>query len=185
MTPSAYRIRKANRVDVADLPAIERRAAQQFLDQLEATGLTVDSLNHVNSVADLALACQAGRLWVAETAIGEPVGFALVLDFDEYAHLDELSVVPEHGQRGVGSALLRQVCEWATAAGYRAVTLRTFRDVPWNAPFYQRRGFCIIIDSAKLTPRHVELEQAEQQRGLRPDRRVAMIYPTSTAQSND
>lgn len=184
MTPSAYRIRKANRVDVTDLPAIERRAAQLFLDQLAATGLTVDSLNHVNSVADLALACQAGRLWVAETAIGELVGFALVLDFDEYAHLDELSVVPEHGQQGVGSALLHQVCEWATAAGYRAVTLRTFRDVPWNAPFYQRRGFA-ITDSAQLTSRHVALEQVEQQRGLRPDRRVVMIYPTSTAQSND
>ncbi len=184
MTPSAYRIRKANRVDVADLPAIERRAAQLFLDQLASTGLTVDSLNHVNSVADLALACQAGRLWVAETAIAELVGFALVLDFGDYAHLDELSVVPEHGQRGVGSALLRQVCDWARAAGYRAVTLRTFRDVPWNAPFYEGRGFC-IIDSAKLTPRHVELEQTEQQLGLSLDRRVTMIYSTSTAQSND
>ena len=184
MTSSAYRIRTANPVDVADLPAIEQQAAQLFTDRLDALGLTVDDLNHVNSVTDLALACQAGRLWIAESEIADLVGFALVLDFGNYAHLDELSVVPDHGQRGVGSALLRQVCDWATGTGYRAVTLRTFRDVPWNEPFYQRRGFC-IIDSAKLTSRHVELEQAEQQRGLRPDLRVTMIYLTSTAQSNN
>ena len=172
-----YHIRKADRDDVVYLPAIERRAAQLFADRLDALGLTADGLNQVNSLEDLARACQARMLWVAQDTAGERVGFALVLDFGDYAHLDELSVVPEHGQRGVGSALLSQVCEWATAAGYSAVTLRTFRHVPWNAPFYQRRGFC-IIDSAKLTSRHIELEQAEQQQGLCTDLRVAMIYST-------
>jgi hypothetical protein len=39
-------------------------------------------------------------------------------------------------------------------AGYPAVTLRTFRDVPWNGPFYLRRGFA-VVDSAALSPGHV------------------------------
>ncbi|MGD1859009.1 MAG: GNAT family N-acetyltransferase [Leptolyngbyaceae cyanobacterium] len=171
-----YHVRKAHLNEVGDLPAIERRAAQLFADRLETLGLTIEGLDQVNEVDDLARAIAAGRLWVAETVHRELVGFALVLDFGEYAHLDELSVVPEHGQQGVGSALLHQVCAWATAAGYQAVTLRTFRDVPWNAPFYQRRGFA-IIDSAELTPQHVELAAIERGRGLRSDLRVAMVYP--------
>ncbi len=173
--PPTYHVRRAQLKEAVELPAIERRAAQLFADRLESIGLTIDDLDHVNEVDDLARAAEAGRLWVAETTHSELVGFALVLDFGNYAHLDELSVVPEHGQQGVGSALLHQVCTWAIAAGYQAVTLRTFRDVPWNAPFYQRRGFA-IIDSAELSPQHVELEAVEQDLGLRSELRVAMVY---------
>ena len=34
------------------------------------------------------------------------VGFALLIDLYPFAHLDELSVLPEHGRRGIGSLLL-------------------------------------------------------------------------------
>jgi hypothetical protein len=71
------------------------------------------------------------------------------------------------------------VCRWAKENGYPAVTLRTFRDVPWNAPFYEHRGFH-VVDSAELSPEHVLLEDLERQRGLHPDIRVTMIYPTNS-----
>ena len=34
---------------------------------------------------------------------------------------------------------------------YPAVTLTTFRDVPWNAPFYTRLGFA-MLDELTLPP---------------------------------
>jgi GNAT superfamily N-acetyltransferase len=57
------------------------------------------------------------------------------------AHLEQLSVHPDHGRRGIGRALLRAACEWATAHGYPELTLATYRDVPWNGPFYASEGF--------------------------------------------
>jgi len=50
--------------------------------------------------------------------------------------------------------------------------------VPWNGPFYQRRGFH-VVDSSQLSEEHVELEVTERQRGLRTDLRVAMKYSTA------
>ena len=32
-------------------------------------------------------------------------------------------------------------CDWARARGYDDITLATYRDVPWNGPFYASEGF--------------------------------------------
>ncbi len=57
------------------------------------------------------------------------------------AHLEQLSVHPDHGGRGIGRALLRAGIEWAGAHGYDQLTLVTYRLVPWNGPFYASEGF--------------------------------------------
>jgi GNAT superfamily N-acetyltransferase len=81
---------------------------------------------------------------------GRPAhGFASVVIVDGVAHLWQLSVLPSFGRRGIGTSLVEAVCEWASSNGYPAVTLTTFRDVPWNAPFYSRLGFRIL---EQLTP---------------------------------
>lgn len=75
------------------------------------------------------------------------VGFAHVVWLvDDHglpaAHLEQLSVrLPEHGRRGTGTLLLEAACEEARWAGHRSITLCTYRDVPWNGPFYRARGF--------------------------------------------
>lgn len=48
---------------------------------------------------------------------------------------------PEHGRRGIGGALVGSVCDWARASGIASVTLTTYREIPWNEPFYRRLGF--------------------------------------------
>jgi GNAT superfamily N-acetyltransferase len=178
MMPIGYTLRSAKPSDIPLLPEVERQAAQLFLGYLDETGLTAADLNAVNPAPAFEQARQAGQLWVAETPDGAVVGLALVVILGGYGHLDELDVLPDYGRRGIGSALLNTVCDWARQSGYGAVTLRTFRDIPWNAPFYQRHGFR-VVESARLSPQHVELEAVEQQRGLRIDRRVAMMYSTS------
>jgi GNAT superfamily N-acetyltransferase len=70
-----------------------------------------------------------------------PVGLARIDSLSGGAHLDQLSVHPDHARRGIGRALLRGACEWAGEAGYKAITLATYRDVPWNGPFYASEGF--------------------------------------------
>ncbi|MDP1554166.1 MAG: GNAT family N-acetyltransferase, partial [Hyphomonas sp.] len=52
-----------------------------------------------------------------------------------------VSVHPEHGRRGLGAALIRRVFQDAADRGLKTVTLSTFRDLPWNAPFYRTLGF--------------------------------------------
>ncbi len=168
-------IRLAAPADTLLLPAIEKRAARLFGEWLAATGLTAEHLEHACAPEEFDAACRRGQLWVAESADDGVVGFALVSMIGSQPHLHELDVVPEHGRRGVGSELLHAVCRWAGDAGHAAVTLSTFRDVPWNAPFYARRGFRVVAPE-RLSPAHVELVAAERSRGLRTDLRVLMAY---------
>jgi GNAT superfamily N-acetyltransferase len=70
-----------------------------------------------------------------------PVGFARIDHKSWGPHLEQLSVHPDHGRHGIGRALLRAAGQWAHDAGYHTLTLATYRDVPWNGPFYASEGF--------------------------------------------
>jgi hypothetical protein len=61
----------------------------------------------------------------------------------------------------------------AAADGRAAITLTTFRDVPWNAPYYERLGFT-VVEPADQGPELAALvaEEAERIPGEAP--RVAM-----------
>ncbi|MBX3502469.1 MAG: GNAT family N-acetyltransferase [Alphaproteobacteria bacterium] len=87
---------------------------------------------------------RGGRLWVAADAVNRPVGFALLRTLDGMAWLHQLSVLPRHGGRGIGAALLEQVCARARQERHASLFLSTYLGVPWNAPFYARRGFTIV-----------------------------------------
>lgn len=80
-------------------------------------------------------------LVVAEEDEGAPVGFVHVIEHDDSAHIEQLSVLPEHTRRGHGRALLDAAIDEAAEHGARVVTLRTYADVPWNAAFYASAGF--------------------------------------------
>ena len=71
----------------------------------------------------------------------DPVGFVHVLEIDGHAHLEQLSVLPSYGRRGIGRRLVQAALSEARNRGHRTITLRTYRDVPWNAPFYASCGF--------------------------------------------
>ena len=164
-----YRIRLARASDLPALPGIERAAAALFrevgLDELFATVLT--------DAGDLARACAERRLWVATGRDEAPVGFALASIVGENAHLDELDVHPDHGRRGLGAALVREVLAWARASDLPAVTLTTLRDVAWNAPFYERLGFRVLGHGERGAILD-EILREEVERGLPAEGRVAM-----------
>jgi GNAT superfamily N-acetyltransferase len=164
----SYEIRPANPQDIPLLPEIERAAGELFV----GCGLVQD-LRHTVPIEELKRAQKAGRLWVAAGPDGQPVGFALVTLVDGLAHLDKLDVHPEHGRRGLGAALVETVCAWAKSAGFEAITLSTFRDPPWNAPFYTRIGFRALAED-ELTKGLLRLREVEAARGLPISERVVM-----------
>jgi GNAT superfamily N-acetyltransferase len=166
-----YSIATARPQDLARLPAIELAAARLL------QGKAPESvLNSTTSRVVLEKALRDGHLWVA-LADDIAVGFAhLEVIEREAIHLAEIDVDPEHGRRGLGTKLVSQVCQWACCAGYAAVTLTTFRDVPWNMAFYARLGFG-IVPPEDLSPALRAVVEDETRRGLDPSSRVVMKRP--------
>ncbi|KAG0170381.1 hypothetical protein DFQ28_005988 [Apophysomyces sp. BC1034] len=168
---STYSITKASPEHITVLPAIEAEAATLL------KGYVSESiLSQVTDEEDFRIAQQEDRLWVALTEEKIPIGFALIEILDaDHIHLGEIDVHPDHGRRGLGKALVTAICEWASRSKYSQVTLTTFRDVPWNSPFYARLGFQ-VIPTQELGPKLLEIMHDEAARGLDINRRVAMKY---------
>lgn len=166
---AGYRVRAAREADLARLPALERAAAHLFTD----AGLEGDYLAETLPLEALREGLEAGFLFVAEAGDGTPVGFALARPLDGELYLVELDVHPDHGRRGLGRALVEAVLARARTAGYPSVSLVTFRDLPWNAPFYERLGFRPLARDAVGPALRAVLED-EARRGLPSERRTAM-----------
>lgn len=128
-------IRPAEDADLGDLAAIEQAADAVFAE-------TFGTIPWGTPPSGQDRAAQPGFLLVAaESEGGRPIGFAHVLDAGDQAHLEQVSVTPEHARRGHGSALVRAALDLAAERGATRIGLRTFADIPWNAPFYQALGF--------------------------------------------
>ena len=76
----------------------------------------------------------------------------------------------------MGRALLAHAADHAREEGLTALTLTTFTDVPWNAPYYARLGFRPLPE-ADLTPGLREIRRAEAAHGLNRWPRVCMRAP--------
>jgi hypothetical protein len=71
------------------------------------------------------------------------------------------------------------VSEWAQGNGYQSITLATFREVPFNMPFYARLGFQ-VIPSDELSAALRSVVHDETRRGLDPAGRVIMRRSCTT-----
>lgn len=60
----------------------------------------------------------------------------------------------------------------ARRGAYERMTLRTYADVPWNAPFYARVGF---VDTEPTTDFHKLLVDVEERLGLAQLRRRVQL----------
>ena len=164
------------------LRSFVRQATDDDLELLEAVENEADALfATVFSIAGWRPAPtytkpspQSGFILVASDIPGsEPVGFAHVLEVHGSGHLEQLSVRPLAARRGHGRALVEAVKSESRLRGCHRVTLRTFADVPWNAPFYSSCGFLERDPDSDFLR---DLSAAEQQRGLGYGRRVQMIF---------
>ena len=166
---AGYAITLATAAHVVAIPDIESRAAALFAEwHVPRTVLA-----QTTPLETLVAAQADGRLWIAVSRAGEPVGFGLVELIETRLHLEELDVLPEHGGVGIGTALMAAIEAWARATRFREIVLTTFRDVPWNAPFYQKLGY-EIVEISDLDDMLLTWLRDEGARGLDPARRVAM-----------
>jgi GNAT superfamily N-acetyltransferase len=124
------------------------------------------------SVEELDAYRGAGRAWVL-VPDGEPVAYIVMEVVDGAAHVEQVSVDPGFAHQRLGRRLLEHVAGEARAEGRTAVTLTTYRDVPWNAPYYSRCGFR-VLDATELGPELRAKRDAETALGLDPALRVCM-----------
>ncbi|AJT41223.1 GNAT family N-acetyltransferase [Psychromicrobium lacuslunae] len=145
-----FTIRPARPDDFQSLPDIERAADEL----LEMPGLPAASSPEEY---------QASLQTLVAEADGRIFGLARIEEIDGEAHLEQLSVLPPAAGQGLGRFLLETAKAWAARAGYQEMTLCTFRDVSFNAPFYSTAGFVTLEDfSAGLAA----LRQRETELGL-------------------
>jgi GNAT superfamily N-acetyltransferase len=159
-------IRSARQDDLAAFPRIEHAAAVRFRGTQYAYLADDDPVS-----ADVDLTREFA--WVAVDAADEPVGFAIVHLLQESVHLDELDVHPDHAGQGLGRQLIATVAHWARARGYKALTLTTFADVPWNGPYYTRLGFR-TLEASTISPELGEIWREEAEAGLPMAHRIWM-----------
>ena len=161
---------RAPRIDELERCREIERAAGVLFAEIGFAAVAADEPAPAETLAEY---LRAGRAWVITTADDEPVGYAVVDIVDDLAHLEQLSVLPDQGRQGLGTMLLEHVCAWATNDRRAAVTLTTFIDVPWNAPFYARHGFR-VMDEAEIGPELRDLRAHEAAHGLDPTQRICM-----------
>ncbi|MBO1417302.1 GNAT family N-acetyltransferase [Streptomyces sp. FH025] len=151
------RIRAVTEAELPLLGELERAAGAPFA----AIGMPEIAEDEPPAPAELAHYLDHGVALVAD-ADGAIAGYLLAEPVDGALHIEQVSVHPDHARRGIGRALIEHLAADADAP---ALTLTTFADVPWNAPYYARLGFRPLAD-AELTPGLREIRRKEAEHGL-------------------
>ena len=137
---SMSRIRPPRRDEFEALRWIERDAGRAFA----AIGMAQIADDEPPSPAVLEAVLAHGRAWVGVDERDLPIAYLLSSVVDGGAHIDQVSVTSAHARRGLGASLIEHLAVTAQTEGRPALTLTTFRDVPWNAPYFRRLGFEIV-----------------------------------------
>ena len=166
-------IRLAVRDDAAQLPDIERSAGEIFRNQPGLGWIADDDVMAVDAHLTL---IERGSCWVDEDAVAGLVGFISCERCGADMHIWEVSVRGESQGQKIGQRLIAAAIDRARQCGCVAVTLTTFRNVPWNAPYYAQMGFAMLPDAA-IDPRLRAILNDEIAHGLAGDQRCAMRMP--------
>lgn len=170
MNRQEWSLRLARPEDAELMPAIEAAAGRKFLeiDGIGSAGsntMPVDRLQRYIRKGHCLVSFVDERL----------VGFLVNEPFSRELHIWEIDVDPDYQGRGIGAGLIRACQIDARNSGFSAITLTTFRDVPWNGPFYARLGF-EEVTALDAHPRLAGELALEADHGLPVDRRCAMIH---------
>ncbi len=153
------------------LQDIERAAGEPFR-QL-GMGSVADEAPPTVAVLDEFVQC--GRAWVC-TDDDRVIAYLLIELVDGDAHVEQVSVHPACARRRLGSALLEVAAEWGRRNGLTALSLTTYAEVPWNAPYYRRLGFRVVPED-QWGPGIRAVRDSETARGLDRWPRVVMARP--------
>jgi GNAT superfamily N-acetyltransferase len=175
-----HAMRRAEACDAEFLPAVEHSAATLFASW--------PALAWIAEGEDLPVAryrevIAKGASWVAVDADDRPLAFLIASSEDDALHICELGVHRQVQRQGIGRMLLAEAIAEARRRGLGAVTLTTFRDVPWNAPFYAALGFEQLSGPA-VGDRLAHALRHDAERGLPADTRCAMRLDLGVREHN-
>ena len=156
--------------DAAKLPSIERSSNALFR---QWPGLEEIADDDPHSADEHLERIALGNSLVAEDAKHGIVGFLIFENFPDALHIWEIAVEQSRQRQGIGKQLIEAAVEIAERNRAAAITLTTFREVPWNAPLYEKLGFQ-LLGEAELTPRLLQTLKKEKQAGLPIEQRCAM-----------
>lgn len=149
-------IRPGQAADIFRLQEIERDAATLFEGW---PGIDVSAIASVIALSDHLRSIDQGLSLVIE-ADGRIAGFAIGDIQDRDVYLRELDVARDYQKRGYGARLVRAFADLARQKGAGGIYLSTFREPPWNAPFYRKLGFK-DVDRADYHPWMAAMEDEQ------------------------
>ncbi|MEU5614891.1 GNAT family N-acetyltransferase [Streptomyces sparsogenes] len=164
------RIRQSTIEELPVLQDIERAAGLCFRD----IGMDEVADDEPLSLEELAGYQRDGRAWVAVNGEDRAVAYLITDPVDGNMHIEQVSVHPDSARRGLGRALIEHAAGRAAAEGAGALTLTTFVDVAWNAPYYAARCGFRTLGEDELTPGLREIRRHEAAHGLDRWPRVCM-----------
>jgi GNAT superfamily N-acetyltransferase len=167
--PGHARIRLARLDELNALIAIEVSAGEVFRE----IGMSEIADDDPGSVADLLRYQSPDHALVAVDKNDIPVAYLLLDRIDDALHVEQVSVRADYARQGIGRDLIGRAARMALDRQLPAVTLTTFRDVPWNAPYYRRIGFETVPED-EWSPGLSEVRASERRRGLDRWPRVVM-----------
>jgi len=164
-----YRIRRPQFSDIPLLAQVERSAAELF--RTANLGFLLDGPTVDPSL--LFAMANANHLWVAANKYDQPIGFLGGEELDGNFHIVEISVAREYQGRGIGKALMATMLQQVRQERYKSITLTTYRNLPWNGPWYSKMGF-VEVAPQDMGPRYVAILDTEAQHGMDVGNRCVM-----------
>lgn len=154
---SALNIRSADASDVDAIIRADIAASALFVP----TGLlSPEALDDHVEKDDLLASIDADQLDVAELPVDGVVGFSQFSRMGNDIYLQQISVHPDFGKQGIGRRLMARLDSRAENAGATHITLSTFHDLAWNAPFYASLGF-IELPRREYAPYMTAIETSQ------------------------
>lgn len=156
---SQYRLRLGTADDFEAIDRIGVTAVRRFD--------SIPELSHLKNVVGLTYDkfqqwLDDGKVFIVEdiSKADQPIGFASAFPKDDVLYVNEVVVDLDYQGKGVGGLLMGAIMDWArdrkkNEGKTSKVSLMTYAEVPWNAPWYRRFGFK-EVDATSVGPKHVE-----------------------------
>lgn len=166
---SAITFRFAGQSDANAIRTIEFEAGRRFFSVDMAGIADAPPMDLEVVVGKIA----AGEVMVAVDADTTCAGFVMFEPQPTRIYVQELDVLTAYAGQRIGAALIEQVAQIARERRLTQLILSTFREVPWNAPYYRRLGFR-DIEEGELDAALIARRDAHIARGLDESKRVFM-----------
>ena len=164
-----YAIERGVAAHAARLREIERAAGARF----RTIGMGDIADGDVTPALILEARAESGQLYVAIGDDGTVAGFLIWSPKDGLAYIEEVSVHPDHAGHRLAARMIDRLAE-DVKGRHPALTLATFRDVEWNAPYYARLGF-VELSAKRVGPQHQISWKEQAKNGLDMTRRLFMV----------